>query len=125
MGIAGIPWWTTDIGGFFGANISDPKFHELLIRWFQYDCFCPVMAASYAFPALSRFEMPTGWFVKLSLYLTFRHMGISLLLLIFAASYLLLLWQPMLAAIVPGAANVLLSKLIDPILDQHMPKKEG
>lgn len=52
--------------------------------------------------------------------------GISLLLLlIFAASYLLLLWQPLLAAFVPGAANVLISKLIDPILDQHMPKKEG
>ena len=115
MGIAGIPWWTTDIGGFFGANINDPAFHELLIRWFRYGCFCPVMAASYAFPALSRFEMPTGWFVKLSLYLTFRYMGISLLLL---------LWQPMLAVIVPGAANVFLSKLIDPILDQHMPKKE-
>jgi alpha-D-xyloside xylohydrolase len=43
MGIAGIPWWTTDIGGFFGADISDPKFHELLIRWFQYGTFCPVM----------------------------------------------------------------------------------
>ena len=85
-----------------------------------------IMAASYAFPALSRFEMPTGWFVKLSLYLTFRHIGISLLLLlIFAASYLLLLWQPLLAAFVPGASNVLISKLIDPILDQHMPKKEG
>ena len=85
-----------------------------------------IMAASYAFPALSRFEMPTSWFVKLSLYLTFRHIGISLLLLlIFAASYLLLLWQPLLAAFVPGAANVLISKLIDPILDQHMPKKEG
>lgn len=43
MGIAGIPWWTTDIGGFFGANINDPEFHELLIRWFEYGCFCPVM----------------------------------------------------------------------------------
>ena len=32
MGIAGIPWWTTDIGGFFGANINDPEFHELLVR---------------------------------------------------------------------------------------------
>lgn len=85
-----------------------------------------IMAASYAFPALSRFEMPTGWFVKLSLYLTFRHIGISLLLLlIFAVSYLLLLKQPVLVIFVPGAANVFLSKLIDPILDQHMPKKEG
>lgn len=43
MGLAGIPWWTTDIGGFFGANVNDPEFHELLIRWFQYGCFCPVM----------------------------------------------------------------------------------
>ena len=43
MGLAGIPWWTTDIGGFFGANVKDPEFHELLIRWFQYGCFCPVM----------------------------------------------------------------------------------
>lgn len=42
MAIAGIPWWTTDIGGFFGANVNDPAFHELLIRWFQYGCFCPV-----------------------------------------------------------------------------------
>lgn len=43
MGIAGIPWWTTDIGGFFGADIEDPEFHEVFIRWFQYGAFCPVM----------------------------------------------------------------------------------
>lgn len=43
MGIAGIPWWTTDIGGFHGGWIDDPKFHEILIRWFEYGTFCPVM----------------------------------------------------------------------------------
>jgi len=43
MGIAGIPWWTTDIGGFQGGNPADPAFRELLIRWFQWGCFCPVM----------------------------------------------------------------------------------
>jgi len=43
MGIAGIPWWTTDIGGFHGGNLNDPFFRELLIRWFQWGCFCPVM----------------------------------------------------------------------------------
>lgn len=42
MAVAGIPWWTTDIGGFHGADIHDPKFHELLLRWFAYGCFCPV-----------------------------------------------------------------------------------
>jgi alpha-D-xyloside xylohydrolase len=42
MGIAGIPWWTTDIGGFSGGDPKDDDFRELLIRWFQYGTFCPV-----------------------------------------------------------------------------------
>lgn len=42
MAIAGIPWWTTDIGGFHGGNINDEEFRKLLIRWFEYGCFCPV-----------------------------------------------------------------------------------
>jgi alpha-D-xyloside xylohydrolase len=43
MGIAGIPWWTTDIGGFHGGNPDDPEFRELFVRWFQWGTFCPVM----------------------------------------------------------------------------------
>lgn len=43
MAIAGIPWWTTDIGGFLGGNIRDEGFKELLVRWFEWGCFCPVM----------------------------------------------------------------------------------
>ena len=43
MGIAGIPWWTTDIGGFHGGNIHDPAFRECLVRWFEFGTFCPVM----------------------------------------------------------------------------------
>ncbi|KAL4984058.1 glycosyl hydrolases family 31-domain-containing protein [Aspergillus falconensis] len=43
MGIAGIPWWTTDIGGFHGGNPDDPAFRELFTRWFQWGTFCPVM----------------------------------------------------------------------------------
>ncbi len=43
MGIAGIPWWTTDIGGFHGGNPDDPAFRELFVRWFEWGTFCPVM----------------------------------------------------------------------------------
>ncbi|MBE5786038.1 MAG: glycoside hydrolase family 31 protein [Clostridiales bacterium] len=43
MGMAGIPWWTTDIGGFYGGNPDDPAFRELLARWFAWAVFCPVM----------------------------------------------------------------------------------
>ncbi len=42
MGMAGIPWWTSDIGGFIGGDITDPAFKELLIRWFAWGAFCPV-----------------------------------------------------------------------------------
>lgn len=43
IGMAGIPWWTTDIGGFIGGIPEEESFRELLIRWFQFGTFCPVM----------------------------------------------------------------------------------
>lgn len=43
MGLSGIPWWTTDIGGFHGGNADDKDFRELFVRWFQWGTFCPVM----------------------------------------------------------------------------------
>lgn len=42
MAMAGIPWWTSDIGGFLGGMTTDDKFRELLVRWFAWGCFCPV-----------------------------------------------------------------------------------
>lgn len=43
MGLAGIPWWTTDIGGFMTDDVNDPKFQQLLIRWYQLAAFSPVL----------------------------------------------------------------------------------
>jgi alpha-D-xyloside xylohydrolase len=41
--ISGMPYWTTDIGGFIsGGNLNDPKFRELFIRWFQFGAFSPI-----------------------------------------------------------------------------------
>ncbi len=42
MAMCGIPWWTTDIGGFYGGDIESDEFRELIVRWFQYGVFCPV-----------------------------------------------------------------------------------
>lgn len=42
MELSGIPWWTTDIGGFYGADTTSPYFRELVVRWFQYSVFCPL-----------------------------------------------------------------------------------
>jgi alpha-D-xyloside xylohydrolase len=40
--LSGLPWWTTDIGGFHGGDPDDPEFRELIVRWFQYGAFCPL-----------------------------------------------------------------------------------
>jgi alpha-D-xyloside xylohydrolase len=43
VAMSGIPWWHTDIGGFLGGDPTDPAYQELLVRWFQYGTFSPVM----------------------------------------------------------------------------------
>ena len=40
--LSGIPYWTTDIGGFFIGNPNDPAYRELFVRWFQFGAFCPI-----------------------------------------------------------------------------------
>jgi len=43
IGLAGIPWWNTDIGGFMEGNVFDEDFKELLVRWYEWAVFQPVM----------------------------------------------------------------------------------
>lgn len=43
MGVAGIPYWISDTGGFYGGNINDPVFRELIVRWYQWAVFTPVL----------------------------------------------------------------------------------
>jgi len=59
MALSGIPWWTTDIGGFATPrkwSRQDPKpedveeWRELFTRWFQYATFCPLTRAHGQFP---------------------------------------------------------------------------
>jgi len=42
--LAGMPYWTTDIGGYFGGstNWSTAANNELFTRWFQFGAFCPI-----------------------------------------------------------------------------------
>jgi alpha-D-xyloside xylohydrolase len=43
--ISGLPYWTTDIGGYWPTHpkeIEDPAYQELYLRWFQFGVFCPI-----------------------------------------------------------------------------------
>lgn len=128
---ASLPIWLAYAGAIFLLLLNIGILHKLTSELFglffmllyAVVILLLIIACCYAFPALSRFDMPAGWIVKLSLYLTVRHLPTSLLLLlIFAAAYLLIFWQPLLVIIVPSAATLLASFLTDPILDRHMPE---
>ena len=45
--LCGIPYWNSDIGGFFLWNyenkLDDPEYRELYARWLQFGAFCPMM----------------------------------------------------------------------------------
>ncbi|MDR1716063.1 MAG: DUF5110 domain-containing protein [Prevotella sp.] len=46
--LCGIPYWNTDIGGFWAGRaypegIKDIAFHELYVRWLQFGTFTPMM----------------------------------------------------------------------------------
>jgi alpha-D-xyloside xylohydrolase len=41
--LSGIPYWTTDIGGFVFGSPSDPAFRELFVRWFEWGTFNPIL----------------------------------------------------------------------------------
>ena len=43
--MTGLPYWTTDIGGFFRptrTQYTDEKYHDLLTRWYQWGTFNPI-----------------------------------------------------------------------------------
>ncbi|MFI5161369.1 MAG: TIM-barrel domain-containing protein [Sphingobacteriales bacterium] len=48
--VSGIPYWTSDIGGYLSRTSpegapdwSQPQYRELFMRWFQFGTFCPIM----------------------------------------------------------------------------------
>ncbi len=61
MAMSGIGWWTTDIGGFDSGYPDDKDYRELVVRWFEYATFCPVLRMhGYRMPYIPAKEGATG-----------------------------------------------------------------
>ena len=48
LSLSGLPYWNSDLGGFFSGGkypkgVNDPAFRELYVRWLQFGTFCPMM----------------------------------------------------------------------------------
>ena len=67
FGLSGLPYWTTDIGGFFARQYpkggDDPAYQELFTRWYQWGAFCPIFRVhGTAVPReIWRFGEPGNW----------------------------------------------------------------
>ena len=40
--LTGMPYWNTDIGGFFSRATDDGDYRECFTRWFEFGAFCPM-----------------------------------------------------------------------------------
>jgi alpha-D-xyloside xylohydrolase len=66
FGMAGIPYWTTDIGAFFvryaGGGRND-EYKEMYVRWFQFGAFCPIFRShgTHTPREIWRFGEPGTW----------------------------------------------------------------
>jgi alpha-D-xyloside xylohydrolase len=40
--LSGVPYWSADVGGFFGGDPSDKAYAELFTRWYQFAVFNPM-----------------------------------------------------------------------------------
>jgi hypothetical protein len=56
----GIPYWNTDIGGFFSGNPASASYAELFTRWFQYGAFCPMFRVHGTNYAKEVWRFPTA-----------------------------------------------------------------
>lgn len=66
--ICGIPFWNTDIGGFFGweydNDVKNPALQELKVRWMQWGTFLPLMRNHCSSPTLNEiyeYGKPGDW----------------------------------------------------------------
>ncbi len=55
MGLTGVPYWGTDIGGFVPTKEFTA---ELFLRWFQFAAFCPLFRAH---GRTWKLRLPWGW----------------------------------------------------------------
>lgn len=55
--LCGIPFWNTDLGGFFGweynNDCTNVAYQELHARWFQWGCFMPLMRNHCSSPMMN------------------------------------------------------------------------
>ncbi len=96
----------------------------VMIGFYTAVCVYVIIVACYVFPCLSRFDMPTGWFLKIGIYMGIRYFLTSLaIILVFVCFAGLIIKLPVLSLFAPGPIAFLISEFMERVLKKHMPKE--
>lgn len=108
------------------VEIGSPLFGLFLVCFYTALAFIALGAAFFAFAALSRFEMPFFWILKIAAYMTFRyiHLTAGVIATLFAA-FALSYFQPLFLLFVPVFAVLGASFFAEPALMRHTPAASG
>jgi alpha-D-xyloside xylohydrolase len=71
--LSGIPYWSADIGGFFGGDPQDPAYAELFTRWFQFGTFNPMFRVHGTGNAKELWRFPPDTMQRLIAYDRLRY----------------------------------------------------
>lgn len=89
--LCGIPYWNSDIGGFFLWNykqkLNDAQYPELYVRWLQFGTFCTMMRSHGADAPREIFQFGTKGDVKYDAIEKFINLRYSLLPYIYSTSW--------------------------------------
>ena len=70
---SGIPYWNTDIGGFFGGDPATASYAELFTRWLQYGAFCPMFRVHGTYQGKEVWHFPAATQPILIDYINLRY----------------------------------------------------
>jgi alpha-D-xyloside xylohydrolase len=56
--LSGIPYWSADIGGFFGGDPKNPDYAELFTRWYEFAVFNPMFRVHGTGPGKEPWAFP-------------------------------------------------------------------
>lgn len=107
-------------------NMSAIKYSSILLGVFIALSVMFVCFSIYVFPILSRFDMTIKQLFKASIFMSVRHLPSTVVMfVIIASSAIGVLFIPILIFVVPAAATLIISLLMERIFKKYMPESQG
>lgn len=102
---------------------TDGTFGGVMSAFYEIAAMGMFSVLLYQMSCISRFVMPIGWFIKMGFYMAGRYFVRTLLLsVVLILCINIFLYIPISMLLLPGICGICVHKLIEPVLEKHMPE---